>query len=85
MTGSGDDMFDTLAVAIANRSNKAFKSVSVDCGFFRGDTLLGAAPTHVENLGPNQTGYATAVHYNSDKKVRPDHGDCHVNGLKEAE
>jgi hypothetical protein len=47
--------------------------------------LVIAAPTHVDNLGPNQTGYATAVHYNSNKKVRPDHGDCHVHGVKEPE
>ena len=84
VSGSGGDMFDTLPVAVTNHTNKVFEYVNVDCGFFRGDTLLGTAPTHVQNLKPNQTGYASAVHYNSERKVRPDHGDCHVNGVKEA-
>jgi hypothetical protein len=82
MQGSGGDAYDTLPVAITNHSDKVFKYVRVECGFFRGDQLIGAEKTWVENVKPKQTAYVSALHYNT-QKVRSDHGDCRVISVEE--
>jgi hypothetical protein len=83
--GSGGDMYDYQAIAVTNHSDKLLSYVEIERGFFRGDQLIGAGKALVENLKPSQTAYAEALHYNHERKVRPDHGECRVVKVKDSD
>jgi hypothetical protein len=70
-------------VAVVNHSDKSFKYVRIECGFFHGDQLIGAEKSFVENLKPKQTAYVAVLHYNGERKVRTDRGDCRVIAVEE--
>jgi hypothetical protein len=81
--GSGGDMYDYQAIAVTNHSDKLFSYVEIDC--FAGINSLAPARRSLKTSDHSQTAYAEALHYNQERKVRPDHGECRVVKVKDSD
>ena len=60
---SAEGNYARQVVSVENRTNALAKTVHVECGFFKGDELIGSQPAAIYNLQAGTTGYETVVAY----------------------
>jgi hypothetical protein len=53
--------YANAVISVENRTDKAFKTIKVSCGFYSGDHLLGSGFTFIENLQPGSVGHETVL------------------------
>jgi hypothetical protein len=66
-------------LTVVNHSNVTVKYITVECGFFHGDLLIGKNDRLISNLLPDQSGYAEV----SVRVLSVDRTDCRFEGASQ--
>ncbi len=75
---NSDDQRAEQLLTIKNRSTVALRSITVECGFFHGDLLIGRDTEYITNLDPGQDAYADVRAY----VLSADRTDCRFSSVR---
>jgi hypothetical protein len=62
-------------VSVKNGSIKSFRSIKIECGFFRQDQLIATGYSFVDNLAPNSAGFTEVLASNN---AAADRAQCRI-------
>lgn len=76
---ASDDSRAQQLLTVINRSAVVVKYISIECGFFHDDLLIGSDREHVMDLQPEQSGYVKSDTY----VINANRTDCRISGANQ--